>query len=170
MASAPTRCSRRGPGMRAGVKPDLAHIGGSGTQHSELGHGLFSILPDGTIVDGCGTSYAAPLAAKTAAVLDHAIEGEVSRETLIGLLVHHAEIPTTMQSKELAPIARHFVGFGMPPSADRILETGDHAITLVFASRIQRDQQINFRFARSEEHTSELQSLMRITYAVFCLK
>src|SRR3546814_7842172 len=25
-------------------------------------------------------------------------------------------------------------------------------------------------FLRSEEHTSELQSLMRITYAVFCLK
>src|SRR3546814_7700297 len=34
---------------------------------------------------------------------------------------------------------------------------------------------ISFRFsagrgARSEEHTSELQSLMRISYAVFCLK
>src|SRR3546814_5772884 len=29
----------------------------------------------------------------------------------------------------------------------------------------------NFRYqARSEEHTSELQSLMRISYAVFCLK
>src|SRR3546814_9210471 len=27
-----------------------------------------------------------------------------------------------------------------------------------------------FRLARSEEHTSELQSLMRISYAVFCLK
>src|SRR3546814_3034876 len=27
-----------------------------------------------------------------------------------------------------------------------------------------------WRFARSEEHTSELQSLMRISYAVFCLK
>src|SRR3546814_1691346 len=26
------------------------------------------------------------------------------------------------------------------------------------------------KFARSEEHTSELQSLMRISYAVFCLK
>src|SRR3546814_4558846 len=26
------------------------------------------------------------------------------------------------------------------------------------------------RFQRSEEHTSELQSLMRISYAVFCLK
>jgi hypothetical protein len=34
----------------------------------------------------------------------------------------------------------------MPPSADRILETGDHTITLVFASRIRRDEQINFRF------------------------
>src|SRR3546814_8803437 len=27
-----------------------------------------------------------------------------------------------------------------------------------------------FPFLRSEEHTSELQSLMRISYAVFCLK
>src|SRR3546814_6518366 len=27
-----------------------------------------------------------------------------------------------------------------------------------------------FGFTRSEEHTSELQSLMRISYAVFCLK
>src|SRR3546814_6886021 len=26
------------------------------------------------------------------------------------------------------------------------------------------------RYSRSEEHTSELQSLMRISYAVFCLK
>src|SRR3546814_13089608 len=28
----------------------------------------------------------------------------------------------------------------------------------------------NFSVKRSEEHTSELQSLMRISYAVFCLK
>src|SRR3546814_2824656 len=28
----------------------------------------------------------------------------------------------------------------------------------------------NGQFTRSEEHTSELQSLMRISYAVFCLK
>src|SRR3546814_3821273 len=27
-----------------------------------------------------------------------------------------------------------------------------------------------FTFQRSEEHTSELQSLMRLSYAVFCLK
>src|SRR3546814_9830840 len=34
--------------------------------------------------------------------------------------------------------------------------------------RIQREHQP--AAARSEEHTSELQSLMRISYAVFCLK
>src|SRR3546814_3832812 len=32
------------------------------------------------------------------------------------------------------------------------------------------DQVDRGRFQRSEEHTSELQSLMRISYAVFCLK
>src|SRR3546814_8390261 len=31
------------------------------------------------------------------------------------------------------------------------------------------DHEVNMR-GRSEEHTSELQSLMRISYAVFCLK
>lgn len=143
---APANYSRRGPGLRAGVKPDLAHVGGAGSQHPTIGHGLFSIRPDGTILDGCGTSYASPLAAKTAAVLDHAIEGDVSRETLIGLLVHHAEMPVPLQAPALAPIAKHMVGFGLPPSANRILETGDNAITLVFASRIERDQQINFGF------------------------
>src|SRR3546814_3484037 len=30
--------------------------------------------------------------------------------------------------------------------------------------------QLKHHFKRSEEHTSELQSLMRISYAVFCLK
>src|SRR3546814_4728100 len=32
------------------------------------------------------------------------------------------------------------------------------------------DAQAKARVERSEEHTSELQSLMRISYAVFCLK
>src|SRR3546814_4019638 len=32
------------------------------------------------------------------------------------------------------------------------------------------DRAVTHRAERSEEHTSELQSLMRISYAVFCLK
>src|SRR3546814_3135073 len=35
---------------------------------------------------------------------------------------------------------------------------------------VETVQQPGHRSRRSEEHTSELQSLMRISYAVFCLK
>src|SRR3546814_4273449 len=35
---------------------------------------------------------------------------------------------------------------------------------------VRRVNQPSMRPARSEEHTSELQSLMRISYAVFCLQ
>src|SRR3546814_4046654 len=38
-----------------------------------------------------------------------------------------------------------------------------------FARRAERERQLVVRGDRSEEHTSELQSLMRISYAVFCL-
>src|SRR3546814_4745799 len=41
----------------------------------------------------------------------------------------------------------------------------------IVAIWIAADQALDFFVAsRSEEHTSELQSLMRISYAVFCLK
>src|SRR3546814_3467386 len=36
--------------------------------------------------------------------------------------------------------------------------------------QLRAGHQFPFRHPRSEEHTSELQSLMRISYAVFCLK
>src|SRR3546814_5168705 len=38
------------------------------------------------------------------------------------------------------------------------------------AHHVEFQPGINEDLARSEEHTSELQSLMRISYAVFCLK
>ena len=145
---APARFSRRGPGLRTGVKPDLAHVGGSGSPESApTQHGLFSVRPDGVIVSGCGTSYATPVIAKIAASLEHAIEGSVSRETLIALLLHHAQLPKPLQSKSLMQVARQLVGFGVPEAAERMLETDDHSITLVFASRIRRDQQISFQFS-----------------------
>src|SRR3546814_1756012 len=40
----------------------------------------------------------------------------------------------------------------------------------VYEGLRQRILDREFRPGRSEEHTSELQSLMRISYAVFCLK
>src|SRR3546814_8298793 len=57
--------------------------------------------------------------------------------------------------------------FGQPLALDRI-----HAADLVEReSKRRRGAVVQAeRLERSEEHTSELQSLMRISYAVFCLK
>src|SRR3546814_3182924 len=46
-------------------------------------------------------------------------------------------------------------------------EVGDETVTM---ARDLRDYLSQAPVSRSEEHTSELQSLMRISYAVFCLK
>src|SRR3546814_4755212 len=44
----------------------------------------------------------------------------------------------------------------------------DFAISPLGFATCERDD--DRQYSRSEEHTSELQSLMRISYAVFCLK
>src|SRR3546814_1039583 len=56
-----------------------------------------------------------------------------------------------------------------------LLQTGAAAeagqlIDALPANLATDDRTIRARARRSEEHTSELQSLMRISYAVFCLK
>src|SRR3546814_4001387 len=53
-------------------------------------------------------------------------------------------------------------------SSDRISRESAHQIAK--ASVIQLLKHGTCHAPRSEEHTSELQSLMRISYAVFCLK
>src|SRR3546814_2675379 len=49
---------------------------------------------------------------------------------------------------------------------------GDHQRQRRIYGRVEMDRRgrLGDRRPRSEEHTSELQSLMRISYAVFCLK
>src|SRR3546814_2502241 len=58
--------------------------------------------------------------------------------------------------------ARNGVGSGR--AVRRTLESSYVGVSLVNAKALARTG------SRSEEHTSELQSLMRISYAVFCLK
>ncbi len=147
IAHAPACYSRRGPGLRSLLKPDYAHVGGAGAPQADLGHGLYSISSTGTVADACGTSYAAPLVAKTAARLDLLVEGRLSRETMLALLTHHAQRPAVLKVKVLEPVARQFVGHGLPPSAASILEGGNHEITLVFATRLPRDKQLIFPFS-----------------------
>src|SRR3546814_4768403 len=49
-------------------------------------------------------------------------------------------------------------------------EVGQHGIRVNAVAPYATFAKSADAFSRSEEHTSELQSLMRISYAVFCLK
>src|SRR3546814_980644 len=70
----------------------------------------------------------------------------------------------------LAEVTSHFVHNDMPPhEVDAMLHP--LPVTLVEAdAELARVAGHLRAVTRSEEHTSELQSLMRISYAVFCLK
>src|SRR3546814_3687660 len=60
-----------------------------------------------------------------------------------------------------------------PEMPKKLLVIGSGAIGIEFASfynDMGADVTVVEMLDRSEEHTSELQSLMRISYAVFCLK
>src|SRR3546814_2006835 len=57
-----------------------------------------------------------------------------------------------------------------PPGEAPIIATGLPAKMRGMSAGGREAQSIAFLNTRSEEHTSELQSLMRISYAVFCLK
>src|SRR3546814_2460304 len=59
-------------------------------------------------------------------------------------------------------------GSVLPPGARKPLN--DHNPDTPASARAWLSVAILLVVARSEEHTSELQSLMRISYAVFCLK
>src|SRR3546814_5137754 len=50
------------------------------------------------------------------------------------------------------------------------LNLRDSGLDVSYALRKEAIEQKRDSWKRSEEHTSELQSLMRISYAVFCLK
>jgi hypothetical protein len=140
------RYSRRGPGLRGATKPDFAHIGGSGTALPDSNRGMLSVDGAGSLVTGCGTSYAAPLVARRLADLDALIEGDVSREVLLALMVHFANTPTLFTHKTLLPVAQHLIGFGMPITAERMLQRDDSEITLVVDSVIRPGEDNWFEF------------------------
>src|SRR3546814_2134204 len=59
----------------------------------------------------------------------------------------------------------------LAPSSDDIAERAGTSVRSVFRYFDDVDDMLRAAIGRrSEEHTSELQSLMRISYAVFCLK
>ena len=134
---APTVYTRRGPGLQVGVKPDLAAFGGAGVTTPGASTGLMSINGEGAATPVVGTSFAAPLVARSLAGLDAATSGGLTPEALRAMLVHNAVMPGPLAKPGLKDLARQFAGFGQPTSAQNMLETDDHQITLLFQSRLQ---------------------------------
>src|SRR3546814_3880676 len=71
--------------------------------------------------------------------------------------------------------AENYMGAGGPPhryltAIREHYPLSLHGVGLSIGADRPLDQKHLQRLKRSEEHTSELQSLMRISYAVFCLK
>jgi hypothetical protein len=135
-AGTPAVYTRRGPGLRVGVKPDAAHYGGIGDTTDPAATGLMSSDGTGNLCGSAGTSFAAPLVAKTLARLDEMTDRTLARRTLRAFLLYSCETPEPLRSARLRDLARQFAGFGLPSNAASMLETDDHSITLVFESRL----------------------------------
>lgn len=136
MAEAPTVYTTRGPGLQVGVKPDVAYYGGTGGSGIGKPTGLSSLSSTGMKQNVVGTSFAAPLVARTLAGLDTATEGGLSVEALRAMLLHHTTMPEPLTKRGLRDIGRQFAGFGKPNSVGTMLETDDHQITMLFQSRL----------------------------------
>lgn len=136
----PAVYTRRGPSTSLGLKPDVAHVGGMGGRD----HGLISLSPNGSRVTGCGTSYASPFVGKALATIDHVIQGDVERETLVGILIHGAKLPALLDKKDVRKFALDFVGHGMPAKASDMLETSDNGITLAFTGQLELNRELVF--------------------------
>lgn len=141
-----TSYSCRGKGSNLTVKPDFVHFGGLGYIDPRIGTGLYSVDNDSNICYNCGTSFSAPLVAKTMALVERQIEGTVSRETLIALMVQNSHVPSAFDRPEYRSMLKDLIGYGMPNSAHDILNGNEHSINLVFASRIKPKKEMVFEF------------------------
>src|SRR3546814_2934884 len=69
------------------------------------------------------------------------------------------------------PMMEELLGKDGASLLGRLLDTVEPELSLLDTMESGAEGRARvLHFARSEEHTSELQSLMRISYAVFCLK
>src|SRR3546814_13511760 len=66
--------------------------------------------------------------------------------------------------------SQYFVEIGQPQRRHIIARRQSYHGNTLGALAVGGNEWRRAQFKRSEEHTSELQSLMRISYAVFCLK
>src|SRR3546814_5456644 len=86
------------------------------------------------------------------------------------VVIHCTELPDLAIAREYGERVLH-IGSGTGNSGHYYVDRNGDCHRFVAPDRVAHHVRgYNPRSIRSEEHTSELQSLMRISYAVFCLK
>src|SRR3546814_3463489 len=90
--------------------------------------------------------------------LVEAIEGEMEEAATYRLSETQVKAILDLRLHRLTALGRDDIGNEL-----KVLATEIEELLSILADRVKL-------YGRSEEHTSELQSLMRISYAVFCLK
>src|SRR3546814_5262718 len=145
------------PACPARRAPDLFQIADRGAEAGIPGHKALVAIEQ-------------PFLVKIDEYLEHRLrEALVHREAFVGPIHRAAQPPQLL--RDLA--ARFRLPF--PLLVDELLARVIGALVLLerhlaFDHHLRRDAGVIGADNRSEEHTSELQSLMRISYAVFCLK
>src|SRR3546814_8649849 len=86
--------------------------------------------------------------------------------TEFGLMVNRGDL------LEHAKVFGHYYGTPRKAVADTLAAGGDVLFDIDWqgTQQLEESARDDLVSVRSEEHTSELQSIMRISYAVFCLK
>src|SRR3546814_10068602 len=100
------------------------------------------------------------------------------RDDVEGDLLGELPVLLRIADEDRAGLLEQFVHAFLARARHRLIGRYDDALDAGrVVQRLQRDDHLGGRAVRvgddalrSEEHTSELQSLMRISYAVFCLK
>src|SRR3546814_8338300 len=78
--------------------------------------------------------------------------------------------PRSTRTDTLFPYTTLFRSIHSPTNSSQTTSPGSSMPILAMTRLAAHTPSANAGTSRSEEHTSELQSLMRISYAVFCLK
>ncbi|EKO5181732.1 S8 family serine peptidase [Vibrio cholerae] len=142
---APTRYTRRGPSTSYGIKPDLVHFGGIGDLTNSYIHTIDG--NNNVLSTSHGSSLSAPHVAKTLSLLDSRTNQSLSINALKAMILHNAEIPESMNTKELSKESREYAGFGMPNLCEDIISKEEHSFSFLFENRLKKGQVAEFKFS-----------------------
>lgn len=160
----PSPFSMSGPGISDTVKPELVHYGGNAGIEKGVMSGVTSFTAESKIVEGVGTSFAAPRVCALAAELAGKIKGEFNPLLIKALLIHSAKYGLADKNKLDKKIA--LAGFGKPSGVQDIVFNDPDEATLIFLDAAEKGTFINildFPYPQSLKENGKFYGQIKIT-------